>query len=176
VRKEVISPLERVRAFVKRFDPSLEPLVFDEPMKTSEEAARMLGVEIGQIAKSILFRNRERYGLFVAAGDVRIHPRQVKACLGAGQPKMASPEEVLRITGFEVGAVCPFALQEEVPVYIDESLRRYPLVYTAAGIAESLLPVSFEQLVEITEGTVIRASSEESNPDEQRESGNEQVK
>ncbi|MFY0546165.1 YbaK/EbsC family protein [Brevibacillus sp. H7] len=163
MNKEVFSPLDRVRTFVKRFDPSLEPMVFDEPMKTSEEAAQMLGVEVGQIAKSILFRTRERYGLFVAAGDVRIHTRQVKACLGGGQPKMASPEEVLSITGFEVGAVCPFALREEVPVYIDESLRRFPVVYTAAGIAESLLPVSFEQLVEITGGTVINAASEEGN-------------
>lgn len=156
-----LSPLERVREYVKRHDPSLEPLVFAEMMKTSEEAARVLGVEIGQIAKSILFRSKDRYGLFVAAGDVRIHPKQVKKCLEGGQPKMASPEEVVEITGFQVGAVCPFALLQEVPVFIDESLRRFPVVYTAAGIAESLLPVTFEQLVEMTKGTIIDAASEE---------------
>lgn len=160
MRSETQSPLERVRAFVQACDPGLAPLIFDEPMKTSEEAARTLNVEVGQIAKSILFRAKERYGLFVAAGDVRIPSRQVKACLG-GQPKMASPEEVLRITGFEVGAVCPFALLEDVPVFLDQSLSRFPVVYTAAGIAESLLPVTFEQLVRITGGTVFNTAAME---------------
>jgi prolyl-tRNA editing enzyme YbaK/EbsC (Cys-tRNA(Pro) deacylase) len=157
------TPLTRVREFVKQYDESLEPIVFTEMMKTSEEAASVLGVEIGQIAKSILFRSKDRYGLFVAAGDVRIHSRQVKACLGGGQPKMASPEEVAEMTGFEIGAVCPFALRREIPIFLDRSLQRFPVVYTAAGVPESILPVTFEQLVEITGGTLFSAAEEDSN-------------
>jgi prolyl-tRNA editing enzyme YbaK/EbsC (Cys-tRNA(Pro) deacylase) len=68
--------INRVREFLKEHNNELEPIVFDEMMKTSEEAARVLGVEIGQIAKSILFRsNDHRYGLFVTAGDMRISPK-----------------------------------------------------------------------------------------------------
>jgi prolyl-tRNA editing enzyme YbaK/EbsC (Cys-tRNA(Pro) deacylase) len=151
--------LERVRRYVQQYDPALEPIVFSEAMKTSEAAAQVLGVEVGQIAKSILFRSGEQYGLFVAAGDVRIDPKRVKESLGGGKPKMASPEEVEQVTGFPVGAVCPFALLQDVPVYVDRSLERFPVVYTAAGIAESLLPVSFAALVAMTGAEVIDAQT-----------------
>lgn len=155
------SPIERVTKYVKQFDPALEPLVFAEPMKTSESAAEALGVEIGQIAKSILFRSDERFALFVAAGDVRIHPKRVKAAFGTGKPKMATPQEVEAITGFQVGAVCPFALQTDIPVFVDQSLNRFPVVYTAGGIAESLLPVSFEALTQMTRAQIIDAAAGE---------------
>lgn len=155
------SPLERVERYVQQFDSSIVPLLFPEPMKTSEEAATGLGVEIGQIAKSILFRSHDEYALFVAAGDVRIHAKRVKAAFNGAKAKMASPEEVEAVTGFQVGAVCPFALLQEVPIFIDASLQRFSHVYTAAGIAESLLPVSYEQLLKMTNGRVIDAASAE---------------
>jgi prolyl-tRNA editing enzyme YbaK/EbsC (Cys-tRNA(Pro) deacylase) len=144
------NPLDRVRSYVQQYQPQLEPLLFAEPLKTSDEAAQALGVEIGQIAKSILFRSDDRYALFVAAGDVRIHPKRVKAVFGGGKPKMASPEEVETVTGFRVGAVCPFALQMDIPIYVDRSLQRFSLVYTAAGVAESILPVSYDALLQMT--------------------------
>jgi Cys-tRNA(Pro) deacylase len=154
-------PLHRVCEAVKSFDESLEPIIYDEPLKTTEEAARALRVEIGQIAKSLLFRSDDNYGLFVAAGDVRVNQKKVKKLLGGKKAKMASPEEVEQITGFKVGAVCPFGLLQQVPIFIDESLQRFNIVYTAAGIPESLLPVSYEKLLEITKGTVINVAAED---------------
>lgn len=155
---KTLSPLERVCKHVKQFDESLQPLVYEEAMKTSDEAAQRLGVEVAQIAKSILFRSDDRYGLFVAAGDVRIHAKQIKACLGGKKPKMATPEEVTEITGFVVGAVCPFGLLHDIPIFVDTSLQRFSTIYTAAGIAESLLPLSYEKLLTITGGTPINAA------------------
>lgn len=61
----------------------------------------------------------------------------------------------------QVGAVCPFALLQEVPVFVDASLQRFDVVYTAAGIAESLLAVTYEQLLAITKAQVIDAASAE---------------
>lgn len=153
--------LEKVRNYVKQYDSTLEPLLFAEPLPTSEAAARAVGVEVGQIAKSILFRFEDRYILIVAAGDVRIHTKRVKAAFGSGKPKMATPEEVERVTGFQVGAVCPFALEMDIPVLVDSSLQRFDVIYTAAGIVESLLPVTFEQLVRMTDAQVIDAASAE---------------
>ncbi len=146
-------PLTRVRNYVQQYDKSLEPVLFEQKLNTCDEAAAALGVEAGQVAKSILFVSEGEYALFVASGDVRIHPKRVKQLIG-GKPKMASPDEVLEVTGFIVGAVCPFALLKPIPIYIDRTLARFPVVYTAAGIPESLLPVSFDQLVGITGGTV----------------------
>ncbi|MCP8969638.1 YbaK/EbsC family protein [Ectobacillus ponti] len=145
-------PIQRVREYVKQYDASLEPLVFAESLKTSAEAAAVLGVEVGQIAKSILFRSEDTFGLFVTAGDVKVPPKQLKLLLGGKKPKMATPEEVELITGFRVGAVCPFALQENIPVYIDTSMQRFDRVFTAAGIIESALPITYEQLKHITNG------------------------
>jgi prolyl-tRNA editing enzyme YbaK/EbsC (Cys-tRNA(Pro) deacylase) len=68
---------------------------------------------------------------------------------------MASVEEVMEITGFQPGAVCPYALATNLPIYLDESLDRFDTVYTAAGIPESLLPVSLDVLKDMTGGTVI---------------------
>ncbi|MGG1662441.1 YbaK/EbsC family protein [Brevibacillus sp. NRS-1366] len=155
------SPLEKVRSYVQRYQPDLEPILFEEPLETSEVAAHALGVEIGQIAKSILFRADDKYALFVAAGDVRIHSKRVKAALGTGKTKMASPEEVETVTGFRVGAVCPFALEVEVPIFVDRSLQRFSHIYTAAGIAESLLPVTYEALLQMTGAEEIDAASAE---------------
>ncbi|MED1794823.1 YbaK/EbsC family protein [Brevibacillus nitrificans] len=155
------SPLQRVEHFVQQFDPALVPLIFPEPMKTSEAAADALGVEVGQIAKSILFRAQDQYAMIVAAGDVRIHAKQIKAVFQGAKGKMASPDEVEAVTGFQVGAVCPFALLQEVPVFVDASLQRFDVVYTAAGIAESLLAVTYEQLLALTKAQVIDAASAE---------------
>jgi prolyl-tRNA editing enzyme YbaK/EbsC (Cys-tRNA(Pro) deacylase)/uncharacterized damage-inducible protein DinB len=148
-------PVERVRRFVQAFDSGLQPIIFAVKTRTSEEAASVLGVRVGQIAKSILFRSEDAYGLFVAAGDVRVNLGIVKRLLGGKKPKMASPEEVVAVTGYQVGAVCPFALARDVPVYLDESMQRFDLLYTAAGTAESVLPISFDRLKQITGGTVI---------------------
>lgn len=152
----MLDPLSRVRQFVKQYDTNLDPIVLTVKMKTAEEAAVELGVQIGQITKSMLFRSGEKYGLFVVAGDVRIDSKVIKQSLGGRKPKMASPDEVKEITGFEVGAVCPFSLSCEIPIYIDQSLQRFNKVYTAAGIAESLLPISYQQLLAITNGIVIQ--------------------
>lgn len=145
----------RVRQAVQAFDSQLEPIFFAEQMKTAGEAAGVLGVEVGQIAKTLLFRTSERYGLFVAAGDIRIRNSRIRQLLGGGNVKMASPEEVVEITGFQVGAVGPFGLLKEVPIFIDQSLSRFATIYTAAGLIETLLPLTFSQLVTITGGEVV---------------------
>ena len=62
------------------------------------------------------------------------------------------PKEVVEITGFPVGGVCPFDLRVEVPIYLDDSLKRYDVVYTAAGTPNSALPITYEELMEITGG------------------------
>lgn len=151
---------DKVYAFVKQFDTSLEPIAFTEKTNTVAEAAKVLGVEEAQIAKSILFKAGDTFGLFVTAGDIRVHQKKVKKLLG-GKPKLATPVEVEDITGYKVGGVCPFALKKEVPIFLDESMKRFKLVYTAAGTAESALPITFEKLQMITNGTVINAESAE---------------
>ncbi len=147
--------LKRAKKYLERFDPNLMPLEHEKTTKTSVEAAETLGVELGQIAKSILFRCGERYGLFVAAGDVKISDKKVKNLLGGGKAKIAKPEEVEKITGYPVGGVCPFDIDESVPIFLDRSMQRFDVVYTSAGTAHSLLPISPQKLPEITGGEFV---------------------
>ncbi|MBO8138406.1 MAG: YbaK/EbsC family protein [Desulfotomaculum sp.] len=147
-------PVNHVRKYLKNYDEKLEPIEFEESTSTVEEAARTLGVQPAQIAKSILFRAGENYALFVTAGDVRVNQKKAKALLG-GKAKLASREEVENITGYKVGGVCPFALKVNVPIYLDKSMERFDVVYTAAGTANSALPISLDKLQEITGGTIV---------------------
>jgi prolyl-tRNA editing enzyme YbaK/EbsC (Cys-tRNA(Pro) deacylase) len=116
---------------------------------TAESAARRIGVEVGQIAKSLLFRDRAgRHHLVVCAGDVKVSSSKLKRRLGSSA-MMASGEEAVRITGFAPGAVCPFGVVD-VPIYVDESLRRFTTIYPAAGTDSSGVPMTYEKLLAIT--------------------------
>ena len=118
---------------------------------TAPLAAARIGVEVGQIAKSLLFRSKDgSYHLVVCAGDKRVSSSKLKALVGS-KASMADAEETLRVTGFPPGGVCPFGL-EGVSIWIDESLAAWSTVYPAAGTDSTGVPTSFESLLAITGG------------------------
>jgi Cys-tRNA(Pro) deacylase len=151
--------IERVRSYIKDRNPRLQIIVLEDNTSTAALAAQALGTEVGQIAKSILFKTKkEGYLMVVSAGDVRLDSKAIKETVGE-KVRMANPEEVLEITGFNIGGVCPFALRQEVPVYLDESLKRYEIVYAAAGTAHTALPISYQELMRITAGRACKFSA-----------------
>lgn len=148
-----MTEIDKVRAFLGAKDPRVQIIEFNQDTSTAFLAAQALGTEVGQIAKSMLFKNkREDYLMIVSTGDVKIDGKKVKEITGS-RARMATADEVLAVTGFNIGGVCPFALKTPVPVYLDESLKRYQVVYAAAGTANTAVPVSYEQLLQITGGT-----------------------
>lgn len=153
-----MTELERVRTFLQEKAPELSIIEFDADTSTSFLAAQALGTEVSRIAKSIVFKTRkEEYIMIVSAGDVRIDTKAVKELVGS-KVRMANAEEVLEVTGYQPGGVCPFALKTDIPIYLDESLKRFDVVYTAAGTANSALPITFEQLQFITNGIPCKVS------------------
>jgi prolyl-tRNA editing enzyme YbaK/EbsC (Cys-tRNA(Pro) deacylase) len=132
----------------------LEPLEFEPgSTPTAETAAARIGVLVGQIAKSILVRGKDGvFRMAVLRGDRRISSARFKAITGA-KHSMASAEETERVTGFRPGGVCPFAVNG-LEIYLDRGLAEYPLIYPAAGTDATGVPMSFQQMVEITGGTV----------------------
>ena len=148
-----MSAIEKVKQFLYSKDPSVKELEFEDDTGTSFLAAQALGTEVAQIAKSILLKDKKgQYLLVVATGDARIDNKKVKQ-ISPSRLRMATPDEVLEVTGFPVGGVCPFALKSELPIYLDESLKRFSVVYAAAGTPNTAVPVSCEQLTAITGGT-----------------------
>lgn len=151
--------IERVRDYLQDKNPRLQIIELEENTSTAPLAAQALGLEVGQIAKSILFKAKnEEFLMVVSAGDVKLDSKAIKELVGQ-RVRMANADEVFEITGFQVGGVCPFALKQQVPIYLDESLLRYDLVYAAAGTANTALPISFQELLEVTGGQACKVSA-----------------
>jgi len=121
---------------------------------TSQSAAQRLGVRVGQIAKSLLFVGKDgRYAMLLCPGDRKASSAKLKTALGV-KTRMARRDEALAATGFEPGGVCPFGIDDDVRILIDESLSHYETIYPAAGTGASGVPMTFAQLVAITGGSV----------------------
>ena len=112
---------------------------------TVELAAAALGVAPARIAKTLSFKVGERPILVVAAGDARIDNSKYKHFFGV-KARMLTPEEAVEHIGHAVGGVCPFALPEDVSVYLDESLRRFETVFPAVGSAASAIELTCPEL------------------------------
>lgn len=143
--------LETYNLSALEFEPGSTP--------TAEAAAQRLGVPVGQIAKSILFKGKDgAYRLVVAAGDKKINSGALKRATGA-KHRMATAEETRRLTGFLPGGVCPFGLDDAlVTILLDASLDEYATVYPAAGTDASGVPVSPDYLRQITGGRTVEVT------------------
>lgn len=130
----------------------LAALEFEEgSTPTAESAAAKIGVEVGQIAKSLLFQGASgRAAMIVCAGDKKISSGKVKRLCGE-KMSMTSAEKTFALTGFWPGGVCPFGV-ENIPIYIDESLSRWETIYPAAGTNSTGVPMTFAQLLSIAGG------------------------
>ncbi len=137
--------LESVRAWLRDHAPDLRLIEVEASTATVETAAKALGVEPGRIAKSLAVRAGEHLFLLVTRGDARLDNRKTKDAFGA-RPRMLGAEETLEITGHPVGGVCPFGLRTELPVYLDESLKAFDLVYPAGGSLNTSVEVPTERL------------------------------
>ena len=137
--------LESVRAWLAAEAPDLRLIETEQSTATVDEAARALGVEPGRIAKTLTVRAAGETFLLVARGDARLDNGKCKAELGA-RPRMLGPEETFELTGHRVGGVCPFGLSTLLPIYVDQSLRAFDIVYPAAGSLNSSVEVSPDRL------------------------------
>ena len=140
-----MSSIEKVKAFFAEKGMGSRVLEFPVSSATVELAAQALGCEGKRIAKSLAFGVNGEAILVVAAGDARVDNAKYKARFGV-KAKMLSPEDTERLTGHAVGGVCPFAVNEGVRVYLDESLRRFSTVFPACGSANSAIELALPEL------------------------------
>ncbi len=140
-----MSGADRVRAYLAQFELQDRVIEFDVSSATVELAANALGCEPGRIAKTLSFMAGDRPLFIVAAGDRRVDNAKFKARFEA-KAKMMTAEQLSSLTGLHFGGVCPFALPETVPVYLDESLRAWDTVYPAAGTENSAVRLTLSEL------------------------------
>ena len=137
--------IERGRAYFRELGMEDRVREFDVSSATVELAAQALGVDGARIAKTLSFKSGEGCILVLAAGDARIDNRKFKDKFGM-KAKMLTPEEVLTLVGHPVGGVCPFGINQGVPVYLDESLKRFETVFPAVGSANSAIELNLDEL------------------------------
>ena len=147
-------PLDRVKLFLSSF-PDLKMILFDQSTHTSELAAQALGVTPAQIAKTLVFLAEAQPFLVVTCGDKKINTKKLAKELGVKKVRFADAQTVMESTGFPPGAVSPIGLLSDIPLFLDQSLWDFTIVYAAAGTANSALPVSPDRLCEITGAKVI---------------------
>ena len=140
--------LESAQAWLAENAPDLALLETHETTATVETAAKALGVEPGRIAKSLTVRVGGDVFLLVTRGDARLDNAKTKVAFGT-RPRMLGAEETFEVTGHQVGGVCPFGLATDVPVYLDESLKAFDVVYPAGGSLNTSVKVTVDRLFEL---------------------------
>ena len=137
--------IEKGRAYFRQFGMEDRVREFDVSSATVELAAQALGVEGARIAKTLSFKTGDSCILILAAGDARIDNRKYKDKFHM-KAKMPTPDEVLEMIGHPVGGVCPFGINDGIDVYLDESLKRFDIVYPAAGTGNSAVKLTIDEL------------------------------
>ena len=137
--------IERVRAFFAQYGIENQIKEFDVSSATVELAANALKCEPCRIAKTLSYMVDGKPILIVAAGDAKVDNQKIKAQFAA-KAKMLKPEETLSLIGYEVGGICPFAVNEGVSVYLDISLKRFDTVFPACGSSNSAIELTIEEL------------------------------
>ena len=137
--------IERVRAYFATLGIENRIQEFDVSSATVELAALALGVDGARIAKTLSFLVGDKCVLIVAAGDARIDNKKYKVRFGA-KAKMLAHDDVPKYIGHAVGGVCPFAVNDGVEVWLDESLRRFETVFPACGSANSAIEMTIPEL------------------------------
>lgn len=137
--------IEKVKEYFKSVGIESRIKEFDVSSATVELAAQALGCAPERIAKTLSFKLKDDCILIVTAGDVKIDNSKYKAQFGV-KAIMLKFDEVAELIGHNVGGVCPFAVNDGVKVYLDESLKRFETVFPACGSSNSAIELTIAEL------------------------------
>ena len=153
---QLSSSAKNVQEVLKGLGLELQVVELQETTRTSADAARAVGCEVGQIAKSLVFRGQrtQRPILVIASGSNRVNEKRVGELISEPLGK-ADADFVRQKTGFVIGGIPPVGHAEKLEVFIDEDLLRYSEIWAAAGTPNAVFRLTPSDLVRMTEGRVI---------------------
>lgn len=130
--------------------------LLDEHARTAPLAAEQLGCPVGAIANSLVFVADDEPLLVMASGAARVDTDVIAGAVDAEAVTKASAEQVRAATGQVIGGVAPAGHPTPLRTLVDEELRAYGTVWAAGGTPDSIVPLTFEELLRVTDGEVIR--------------------
>ena len=148
-------PVKRAQEALKRFDNSLNVQVLEKTARTAQDASLALGCEVGAIVKSLLFRAENSFVLCLVSGDKKCSLNKLKKITQKNDLCMASPEQVKTQTGYTIGGVSPVGLLNDIEIFMDNTLKRFEILYAAAGHPNCIFEINFKKLNEITSSKVL---------------------
>lgn len=143
---------ERVQQALADSGSPARVVELESSARTASEAAATLGVELGQIVKSLVFAADGFALLVLVAGDRRADLEKMRGIIGATRVERADPDFVRKTTGFPIGGVSPLGHAEVIRTLVDESLERFATLWAAAGTPHTVFPTTFEELLTLTKG------------------------
>jgi Cys-tRNA(Pro) deacylase len=134
----------------------VEIVEFEQTTRTAQDAADAIGCQVAQIVKSLLFVVDGEPVMALVSGPNRLDERKLAALRGVGRRKVkrADADTAKAATGFSIGGVPPFGHKSSLPVYVDENLTRFEVVWAAAGTPFAVFVITPEELVRASGGTV----------------------
>ena len=147
----------KVSNCIKRFNSNLKIISLNDTARTAIDAAKSLGVEVGAIVKSLVFKsmNKELYFLCLTSGDKYLSLNKLSLIVKENIHK-ASADEVKKWTGFSIGGVSPVGHNlKPNNIFIDINLKKYQKIYAAAGHPYVVFEISFNDLTKITNGEIV---------------------
>lgn len=134
---------------------TIETREFPDGTKTADDAARAIGVTVGQIVKSLVFQVDGTVVVALVSGSNRLDERKLAGLLGAtGAARRVDADAVRAATGFPIGGVPPFGHPRPLPTFVDEDLLDHDVVWAAAGTPRDNFSIAPGDLVRLTAGTV----------------------
>ena len=133
-----------------------EIVVLPDAAFTAPLAAAALGVEVGAIANSLVFFSDGAPLVMTSSGAHRVDTAALAERLGRGKIQRATPEQVREATGQAIGGVAPTGHPAPLTTVVDEALAAYPGIWAAGGTPHTVFPLTFDDLVRLTGGTVLK--------------------
>ena len=137
--------IEKVKTYFKEFNIDNRIMEFESSSATVSDAAKALNCDECHIAKSLTFKVLDNPIMIITSGDARIDNHKYKTYFNC-KAKMLDSSEVELLIGHQVGGVCPFAINKNVIVYLDNSLKKYDYVFPACGSSNSAIKLTIEEL------------------------------
>ena len=136
----------RVRAYAAERGVPIEIRRFPATTRTAQDAAREIGVSVGEIVKSLVFVAGERPLVVLCCGDRRVSEDRLRESVGATAVRRTTADEAKRFTGYAIGGVPPFAHETPCETLIDEDMSRFHTVWAAAGLPDAVFEISVADL------------------------------
>lgn len=149
----------RVRETLARLGATGEIRHLDDSARTAKEAADALGIEVGQIASSLIFLADGEPVLVIASGGHRVDTDKLSAVLDGAQISKANADDVRNATGFAIGGVAPVGHLEPLRTIVDVALSNFDVVWAAGGHPHCVFPTTYDELLRITGGEAAKVGA-----------------